>query len=92
MPTANGKHASCCAVVHGLQRNLFVVPREDVSTPEIAALEERLESDPGARAALIPLLHVRRVAAGVTASSTREQHHVVFRHDSVEVVPPPRPR
>ncbi|KAL6785075.1 POLA1 [Auxenochlorella protothecoides x Auxenochlorella symbiontica] len=57
VPTANGKHASCCAVVHGLQRNLFVVPREDVSTPEIAALEERLESDPGARAALIPLLH-----------------------------------
>lgn len=64
VPTSSGKHVSCCAVVRGLQRNLFVVPRDDVSTPEIAALEERLESDPGARAALLPLLHVRRRACG----------------------------
>ena len=55
----NGAHVSCCAVVRGLQRNVFFVPREEVASPEIAALAAAAESDPAAKKQLIPLIHVR---------------------------------
>ncbi len=54
----NGQHLSCCTVVRGMQRNLFVVPREPVGSEEIAELEAAAASDPAAKKKLIPLLHV----------------------------------
>lgn len=55
-----GKYVSCCAVVRGLQRNIFFVPREEIASPEIAALEEEAQTDPvAARKKLLPLVHVR---------------------------------
>lgn len=56
----NGQHLSCCTVVRGMQRNLFVVPREQVGSEEIAELEAAAASDPAAKKKLIPLLHVSR--------------------------------
>ncbi|PRW60975.1 DNA polymerase alpha catalytic subunit [Chlorella sorokiniana] len=53
----NGQHLSCCTVVRGMQRNLFVVPREPVGSEEIAELEAAAASDPAAKKKLIPLLH-----------------------------------
>lgn len=54
----NGQHLSCCTVVRGMQRNIFVVPREEVGSEEIAVLEAQAATDPEARKKLIPLLHV----------------------------------
>lgn len=56
----NGQHLSCCTVVRGMQRNLFVVPREQVGSEEIAELEAAATTDPAAKKKLIPLLHVSR--------------------------------
>lgn len=56
--THNGQHMSCCAVVRGLQRNLFIVPREEVGSEEISRLEAAAATDPQAKKQLIPLLHV----------------------------------
>ena len=63
-----GHHMSCCAVVRGLQRNLFVVPREEITSDEISHLEAAAATDPEARKKLIPLLHVSCVghARGLT--------------------------
>lgn len=60
----NGQHLSCCAVVRGLQRNLFIVPREEVGSEEISRLEAAAATDPQAKKQLIPLLHVSGVLAG----------------------------
>lgn len=54
----NGQYLSCCTVVRGMQRNLFVVPREPVGSEEISELEAAAASDPAAKKKLIPLLHV----------------------------------
>ena len=59
----NGAHVSCCAVVRGLMRNVFFVPREEVASPEIAALAAAAESDPAAKKQLIPLIHVSAAPA-----------------------------
>lgn len=60
----NGGHASCCAVVRGMQRNLFVVPREEVGSQEITQLEAEAATSPEAGKKLIPLLHVRLSGRG----------------------------
>jgi hypothetical protein len=44
--------------VRGLQRNVFVVPREPVGGPEIDAAEAEAAADPAAKKKLVPLLHV----------------------------------
>lgn len=54
----NGQHVSCCTIVKGMQRNMFVVPREEVGGEEIAELEAQAATDPAAKKKLIPLLHV----------------------------------
>lgn len=59
----NGQHLSCCTVVRGMQRNIFVVPRMEVGGDEIAELETQAATDPEAKKKLIPLLHVSDMAA-----------------------------
>lgn len=61
----NGAHVSCCAVVRGMQRNLFAVPRTPVGSEEIAALDAAAAGgDAEAKRKLIPLLHVRWAYSG----------------------------
>ena len=56
--TGNNHYASCCAVVRGLNRNVFFVPREDMGTdPEIARLADLASTDTSAKKELIPRLH-----------------------------------
>lgn len=67
----NGQHLSCCTVVRGMQRNLFVVPREPVGSEEIAALDAAAAGgDAEAKRKLIPLLHVRE-SEGAGAAARR---------------------
>ncbi len=58
----SGQHLSCCTVVRGMQRNIFVVPREEVGGEEIGELEAQAATDPEAKKKLIPLLHVSGMA------------------------------
>lgn len=57
----NGQHLSCCTVVRGMQRNIFVVPRQPVGGEDIAELAAAAATDPAAKKRLIPLLHVSGV-------------------------------
>ena len=45
-------------MVKNMMRNVFVVPTEEISSPEIAALEAEAASNPEAKKQLIVLLHV----------------------------------
>jgi DNA polymerase alpha subunit A len=63
---APGQTVSCCAVVRGVPRCLFFVPREPVGTPEMSALRAAAEGgDAEARRALVPAAHA--ALAGVKA-------------------------
>ena len=62
-----GQFVSCCTVVRGMQRNLFVVPRAAVGGEEIDALAAAAATDPAAKKQLIPLLHVSGGGGGDAA-------------------------
>ena len=57
-----GQFLSCCAVVHGLMRNLMVVPRPGVLEAQrenIQAAVQEADADPSAKGHLMKTLHVR---------------------------------
>lgn len=72
----NGQHLSCCTVVRGMQRNIFVVPREEVGSEEIAVLEAQAATDPEARKKLIPLLHQAFSSVKAEMRELLAKHHV----------------
>ena len=56
-----GQFLSCCAVVNGSARNLFVVPRPEVLAPHresILAAVQEAAADPAAQGHLMRTLHV----------------------------------
>lgn len=53
-----GQYLSCCAVVKGMPRTLFFVPREPVGSSEISALHDAAQKgDAEAKKQLIPAVH-----------------------------------
>lgn len=73
----NGHHLSCCTIVRGMQRNILVVPREEVGSQEIADLEAQVAAgDPEAKKRLIPLLHQAFSAVKVEMRGLLAKHQV----------------
>ena len=57
-----GQFLSCCAVVAGVMRSLFVVPHPDVlaaAAEDIRAAQQEADADPTTRGHLVKTLHVR---------------------------------
>ncbi|PSC73303.1 DNA polymerase alpha catalytic subunit [Micractinium conductrix] len=72
----NGQHLSCCTVVRGMQRNLFVVPREAVGGEETNALEAAAAADPAAKKQLLAALHQAFSAVKAEVRELLGQHRV----------------
>ena len=69
-----GQFLSCCAVVTGVMRSLFVVPHPDVlaaHAEDIRAAQQEADADPTTRGHLMKTLHVRLVSAALHSSLPR---------------------
>ncbi len=69
-----GQFLSCCAVVGGVTRNLFVVPRPDVleaHADDIQAAQHEADADPTARGHLMKILHVRYTRSHIKSYLTQ---------------------
>ncbi len=63
-----GQFLSCCAVVAGVTRSLFVVPHPDVlaaHAEDIRAAQQEADADPATRGHLMKTLHVRPAPAAL---------------------------
>jgi len=63
-----GQFLSCCAVVTGVMRSMFVVPHPDVlavHAEDIRAAQQEADADPSTRGHLMKTLHVRPAPAAL---------------------------